>query len=152
MLFRSVIDTGDMETFPGYLKVQVNIDTEVGRDYYFLLQGVESAFRVAYADNTGDNINIYIGALYYGDVEDTEQCMVADYVYEVPLRKGKTLVLFASFLLAGVLVSCLTALYYKRYPERNTLLTVERAMRFVLNPVIVAAAVAAAVAIGPCRL
>ena len=151
-LMQQVIDTGDMETFPGYLKVQVNIDTEVGRDYYFLLQGVESAVRVAYADNTGDNINIYIGALYYGDVEDTERCMVADYVYEVPLRKGKTLVLYAVFLLAGVLVSGAATLYYKKHPERNTLLTVERAMRFVLNPVIVAAAVAAAVAIGPCRL
>ena len=151
-LMQQVIDTGDMKTIPGYLKVQVNIDTEVGRDYYFLLQGVESAFRVAYADNTGENINIYIGALYYDDVEDTERCMIADYVYEVPLRKGKTLALFAAFLLAGALVSCLTTHYYKKYPERNTLLTVERAMRFTLNPLIAAAAVAAAVAIGPCHL
>lgn len=151
-LMQQVIDTGDMNTFPGYLRVQVNIDTEVGRDYYFLLQGVESAFHVAYADNTGENINIYIGALYYDDVEDTERCMVADYVYEVPLRKGKTLVLDAAFLLVGLLTSLLTTVYYKKRPERNTLLTVDRAMRFVLNPVIVAVAVAAGVAIGPCRL
>lgn len=151
-LMQQVIDTGDMETFPGYLRVQVNIDTEVGRDYYFLLQGVESAFHVAYADNTGENINIYIGALYYDDVEDTERCMVADYVYEVPLRKGKTFVLDAAFLLVGVLTSLLTAAYYKKRPERNTLLTVHRAVRFVLNPLIVAAAVAAGVAIGPYRL
>lgn len=151
-LMQQVIDTGDMETFPGYLKIQVNIDTEVGRDYYFLLQGVESAFHVTYADNTGENMNIYIGALYYGEVEDTERCMVADYVYEVPLRKGKTLVLDAAFLLVGVLVSCFAALYYKKRPERNTLLTVERTMRFILNPLIAAAAAAAVVAIGPCRL
>lgn len=151
-LMQQVIDTGDMETFPGYLRVQVNIDTEVGRDYYFLLQGVESAFRVAYADNAGENTNIYIGALYYGDVEDTERCMIADYVYEVPLRKGKTLVLYAAFLCAAVLVSVLASIYYKKRPERNKLLTVERAVRFVLNPLIAAAAVAAAVAIGPCRL
>ncbi len=151
-LMQQVIDTGDMENFPGYLRVQVNIDTEVGRDYYFLLQGVESAFHVAYADNTGENINIYIGALYYGDVEDTERCMIADYVYEVPLRKGKTFALDAAFLLVGVLVSCLASLYFKKRPERNTLLTVERVMRFTLNPLIAAVAVAAAVAIGPCRL
>lgn len=151
-LMQQVIDTGDMETFPGYLKVQVNIDTEVGRDYYFLLQGVESAFHVAYADNTGDNLNIYIGALYYGDVEDTERCLVADYVYEVPLRKGKTFGLDAAFLLAGALTSLLTAAYYKKRPHKNTLLTVERAMRFVLNPLIVAAALAAGAAIGPCQL
>ena len=151
-LMQQVIDTGDMETFPGYLRVQVNIDTEVGRDYYFLLQGVESAFHVAYADNTGENVNIYIGALYYDDVEDTERCMVADYVYEVPLRKGKTFVLDVAFLLVGVLTSLFTTAYYKKRPERNTLLTVHRAVRFVLNPLIVAAAVAAGVAIGPYRL
>ena len=107
---------------------------------------------MAYADNTGENINIYIGALYYGDVEDTERCMIADYVYEVPLRKGKTFALDAAFLLVGVLVSCLASLYFKKRPERNTLLTVERVMRFTLNPLIAAVAVAAAVAIGPCRL
>lgn len=151
-LMQQVIDTGDMNTFPGYLKVPVNIDTEVGRDYYFLLQGVESAFHVAYADNTGENINIYIGALYYGDVEDTERCMIADYVYEVPLRKGKTLALYVVFLFVGVLVSGLCTFYYKNHPGRNTLLTVERVMRYTLNPLIVAAAVAAAVAVGPCRL
>lgn len=151
-LMQQVIDTGDMETIPGYLKVQVNIDTEVGRDYYLLLQGVESDFRVAYADNTGENMNIYIGALYYDDVEDTERCLVADYVYEVPLRKGKTFGLDAAFLLAGALTSLFSGAYYRKRPQKNTLLTVERAMRFVLNPLIVAAAVAAAVAIGPCQL
>ncbi len=151
-LMQQIIDTGDMETIPGYCRVQINIDTEVGRDYYLLLQGVESEFHVAYADNAGENTNMYIGALYYDDVEDTERCMVADYVYEVPLRKGKTLVLFAAFLLAGVLTSFLTARYYKKYPERNTLLTVERAMRFTLNPLIAVSAVAAFVAIGPCHL
>ncbi|MDE6404668.1 MAG: hypothetical protein K2M20_03320, partial [Lachnospiraceae bacterium] len=151
-LMQQVIDTGDMETIPGYCRVQINIDMEVGRDYYFLLQGVESGFHVAYADNAGENTNIYIGAVYYDGVEDTERCMVADYVYEVPLRKGKTFVLDAAFLLVGVLTSLLTAAYYKKRPEKNTLLTVERAMRFVLNPLIVAAAVTAGVAIGPCRL
>lgn len=151
-LMQQVIDTGDMETIPGYCRVQVNIDTEVGRDYYLLLQGVESEFHVAYADNAGENTNIYIGAVYYDGVEDTERCMIADYVYEVPLRKGKTFVLDAAFLLVGVLTSLLTAAYYKRRPEKNTLLTVDRAMRFVLNPLIAAAAVAAGVAIGPCRL
>lgn len=150
-LMQQVIDTGDME-IPGYLKVQVNIDTEVGSDYYFLLQGVESSFRVAYADNTGENNNIYISSLFYGEDGDTERCMVADYVYEVPLRKGKTFFIDAVLLLIGILTSFLTKVYYGKHPERNTLLTVERVVRFVLNPLIVAAAVAAAVAVGPCRL
>lgn len=151
-MMQQVIDTGEMEQIPGYCRIQVNIDTEVGRDYYYLLQGVESEFHVAYTDNTGGDNNIYISTLYYGDVEDTERCMIADYVYEVPLRKVKTFVLYVIFLFTGALTTWLSGLYYKRYPERNTLLTVERVMRFCLNPLIVAAGLAAAVAIGPCQL
>lgn len=148
-IMQQVIDTGEMEAIPGYCRVQVNIDTEVGRDYYFQLQGVESEFHVAYADNTGDNANIYISASSYDGVEDAKRCVIADYDYEVPLRKGKTFVFDAAFLLFGVLVTWFGAVYYGKHPERNTLLTVERAVRFVLNPLIVAAGAVCAAAIGP---
>lgn len=151
-IMQQVIDTGGMDTVPGYCRIQVNIDTEVGRDYYFQLQGVESEFHVAYADNSGDNANIYISASAYDGVEDAERCVVADYAYEVPLRKWKTFALDAVFLLAGVLVTWLGSAYYGKYPERNTLLTVERVVRFVLNPLIVAVGVVCAVAIGPCHI
>lgn len=151
-IMQQVIDTGDMETLPGYCRVQINSDMEVGRDYYFLLQGVESEFHVAYADNTGDHANIYISASAYDGVEDAGRFVIADYTYEVPLRKGKTLVLDLLFLLFGALVTWLGAVYYGKHPERNTLLTVERAMRFVVNPLIVAAGAVCAVLIGPCHI
>lgn len=149
-VMQQIIEIGDME-IPGYCRIQVNIDTEVGRDYYFLLQGVESEFRVAYVGNAGEGYNIYIGAVYYDGVEDVERCMAADYVYEVPLRKQKTLPAAAVFLLAAVIATLLTGRYYKRRPEKNTLLTVERAMRFSLTPFILAAGIAAAILIGPLR-
>ncbi|MDE7197611.1 MAG: hypothetical protein K2O15_01880 [Lachnospiraceae bacterium] len=151
-IMQQVINIGDMETIPGYCRIQVNIDTEVGRDYYFLLQGVESELYVAYTDNTGENANIYISASAYDGVEDAQRCVVADYEYEVPLRKGKTLAFYAVFLLFGVFATWFGAAYYEKHPERNTLVTVERAMRFVLNPLIVAAGAACAVAIGPCHI
>lgn len=147
-LMQQIIDIGDME-LPGYCRIQVNIDTEVGRDYYLLLQGVESEFRVAYVGNAGEGYNIYIGAVYYDGVEDVERCMVADYVYEVPLRKQKTLLLAAVVFLAGILTTLLAGRYYRTRTEKNTLLTVERALRFTLNPLILAAGIAAAVVIGP---
>lgn len=150
-LMQQIIDIGDME-IPGYCRIQVNVDTEVGRDYYLLLQGVESEFRVAYVDNTGEDFNIYIGAVYYDGVEDVERCMAANYIYEVPLRKQKTLVFAAIFLLIGIFTTLLTGHYYKKRPEKNTLLTVERAMRFCLNPLILAAGAVSAVLIGPLQL
>lgn len=150
-LMQQVIDIGEME-IPGYCRIQVNIDTEVGRDYYFLLQGVESEFRVAYVGNTGEGFNIYIGAVYYDGVEDVERCMAANYVYELPLRKQKTLFFVALFLFAGVFTTLLAERYYSKRPEKNTLLTVECATRFCLNPLILAAGAAAAVLIGPFHL
>ena len=151
-MMQQVIDIKAMESIPGWCRIQINTDVEVGRDYYFLLQGVESEFHVAYADNTGDNSNIYISASSYDGVEDVERCVIADYDYEVPLRKGKTLAFDAVFLLFGVLVTWLSGIYYGKRPERNTLLTVERAMRFTLNPLIVAAGIACGAAVWPCHV
>lgn len=151
IIMQQVISTEDMKQIPGYCTVQVNIDTEVGREYYYLIQGLDSEFRVAY-ENTEDCGNIYNGTLYYGNVEDTEHCMIAEYDYEVPLRKGKTLVCDALFVLFGILVTYLTGIYYRKRPERNMLLTVEKAYKAVMNPVVIAAGAAACIAVYPCKL
>ena len=151
VIMQQVIDTKDMKHIPGYCTVQVNIDTQVGREYYFLLQGIEEPFRVAY-QYTSQTDNIYNGTLYYGNVEDTQRCMIAAYEYEVPLRKGKTLLCAALFVLFAVAVTYLTGKYYGRRPERNILVTVEQTVKAVCNPLIVIAAVVACAAVWPCRL
>lgn len=151
VIMQQVINTEDMKSIPGYCTVQVNIDTQVGREYYFLLQGIDAPFRVAYQD-TADTGNIYNGTLYYGNVEDTERCMIAAYEYEVPLRKGKTLLCAALFVLSASLVTYLTGRYYRKRPERNILVTVEQTVKAVCNPVIVLLGAAACVSVWPCKL
>ncbi len=151
VIMQQVIDTGDMKEIPGYCTVQVNIDTEVGREYYYLIQGMESPFYVAY-ENRGDSGNIYNGSLYYGDVEDTEHNILARYDYEVPLRKGRTLLYDVLLLSAAVLVTYFSGKYYRKHPQKNRLLTVERAFRAVMTPVIAVTAAVAFVAVWPCRL
>ena len=150
-IMQQVISTEDMDAIPGYCTVQVNIDAEVGKEYYYLLQGIDTPFRVAYED-TATSGNIYSGTLYYGDVEDTEHCMIASYVYEVPLRKGRTLVCDALFLLCGILVTFLTGKYYGKRAERNTLLTVEQTVKAVCNPLVLAAGIAAGIAVYPFKM
>lgn len=151
IIMQQVINTKDMKSIPGDCTVQINIDTEVGQAYYYLVQGMESPFRVAFEDTAASG-NMYNGTLYYGDVEDEEHCMVASYEYEVPLRKGRTLVCDVLFVLFGILVTYLTGRYYKKYPERNTLVTVEKIVKTVCNPLIVLAAAGAFVAVWPGRL
>lgn len=151
IIMQQVISTKDMESIPGDCTVQINIDTEVGRAYYYLIQGMDTPFRVAFEDTAASG-NKYNGTLYYGDVEDEEHCMIASYAYEMPLRKGRTLVCDALFVVFGILVTLLTGKYYQKYPERNTLVTVEKTFRTVCNPLIVLAGLAGAAAVWPCRL
>lgn len=151
MIMQQVISTEDMEAIPGDCRVQINIDTEVGKPYYYLLQGIDSAFRVAFED-TATSGNLYNGTLYYEGVEDEEHCIIASYEYEVPLRKGKTLLCDALFLLFGTAVTFLTGRYYGKYPERNRLVTVEKTVKTVLNPLIAAAGAAAFISVWPMKL
>lgn len=151
IIMQQVISTEDMKAMPGYCTVQVNIDAEVGREYYYLLQGIDSPFYVAY-ENTEDSGNIYNGTLYYGNVEDTEHCMIASYEYEVPLRKGKTLICDALLVLSAILVTYFTGKYYKKYPEKNVLVTVEQTVKAVCNPLIIIAGIMAFAAVWPGRL
>ena len=151
IIMQQLINTKTMKTMPGFCTVQVNIDTEVGREYYYLIQGTDTPFRVAY-ENTEDSGNRYIGTLYYGNVEDTEHNIITEYEYSVPLRKGKTLVCDVLLMLFGILITYLTGVYYRRRPERNILVTVEQTMKAVCNPIIAIAGVVALVAVWPCRL
>ena len=151
MIMQQVISTEDMEAIPGDCRVQINIDTEVGKPYYYLLQGIDSPFRVAFEDTAASG-NLYNGTLYYENVEDEEHCIIASYAYEVPLRKGKTLVCDALFLLFGIAVTFLTGRYYGKHPERNGLVTVEKTVKTVLNPLIAAAGMAACAAVWPMKL
>ena len=151
IIMQQIVDTKGMKAMPGFCTVQVNIDTEVGREYYFLVQGMDAPFCVAY-ENTADTGNIYIGTLYYGNVEDTEHCMTAAYEYEVPLRKGRTLVCDLFLIFAGVMVMYFTGRYYGRRPGKNILVTVEQTMKTVCNPLILVAGLAAIIAVWPCRM
>ncbi len=151
MIMQQVISTEDMKSIPGDCRIQINIDTEVGKPYYYLLQGMESPFRVGIEDTAASG-NPYNGALYYGEVEDGEHCIIAVYEYEMPLRKGRTLVWDALFVLSGILITFLTDRYYKKHPERNTLVTVEKTVRTVCIPVILLAGAAAFAAVWPLQL
>lgn len=151
IIMQQLVDTKTMKTIPGFCTVQVNIDTEVGREYYYLLQGVDSPFCVAY-ENTESSGNKYNGTLYYDNVEDTEHNIITEYEYSVPLRKDKTLICDILLMLFGTIITYLTGVYYRKRPERNVLVTVEQTVKVVCNPIIATAGVAAFVAVWPCRL
>ena len=151
ILMQQVISTDDMQEMPGFCTIRVNQETEVGREYYYAIQGLSSDFYVAYED-TETSGTIYNGTLYYGNVEDTQHNIITEYEYKVPLRKGKTLVCDALLVLFGILVTFITGKYYGKYPDRNGLITVETVWKRVATPVIIIAALGSIAAVWPCKL
>ena len=151
ILMNQAIFTDEMEKMPGFCTIQVNQPVEVGREYYYLLQGISTDFYVAYED-TETSGTIYNGTLFYGDVEDTEHNIISEYDYKVPLRKGKTLVCDALLVLLGFIIYIVSKKYYTRYPKRNRLITVEMAWKRVATPVVVAATLLSMLAIWPLKL
>ena len=50
ILMQQAVSTDDMEEMPGFCTIRVNQETEVGREYYYAIQGISSDFYVAYED------------------------------------------------------------------------------------------------------
>lgn len=151
ILMNQPVSTDAMGEMPGFCTIQVNQPTEVGSAYFYLLQGISTDFYVAYED-TETSGTIYNGALYYGDVEDTEHNIITEYIYRVPLRKGKTLVCDVLFVLFGFMVHIAAKKYYEKHPERNKLLTVEILWKRLATPVVIVAALISMIAIWPLKL
>lgn len=150
-LMQQVISTDGMKETPGFCTIQVNLDVEVGKEYYYLIQGISTDFYVAFED-TASSGTIYNGTLYYGDTEDKEHNIITEYDYQVPLRKGRTLVCDVLLVLFGILVTVCTKKYYEKYPDRNGILTVETVWKKVGSFAVVATALVVMAAIWPFQL
>lgn len=151
ILMEQIISTDDMKEMPGFCTIRVNQETEVGKEYYYSIQGISTDFYVAFED-TETSGTIYNGTSYYGSVEDTEHNIITEYEYKIPLRKGRTLMCDALLVLLGTLVTFFTGKYYERYPDKNSLLTVETVWKRVASPVIVVATGVCIAAVWPCKL
>ncbi len=149
ILVQQVVSTDNMKEMPGYCSVPLNQELEVGRDYYFLIQGITTDFYTAYEEKAG---NVYLSTLYYGSIEDNDHSVMAQYDYRVPLRKGKTFVVDALLVLFGFLVTVLTGIYYKKKQYKNTLVTVEKVFGIVLSPLVIVTGLVAMISVWPLKL
>ena len=139
----------DHENLPGFQRAMIDVDMEVGKMYYVILQGKESEIFAGYeAAPLGDMP--YMGTMYYADSTMEGVSLVANYNYGVPLRKTKVLA-FGLLILAVAAVFILAVrLYYKK--KEDKLITVEKVFKRVMNPIvgIVAAFCLGAVLLGYC--
>lgn len=137
------------EKLPGYQDVLIDIDMEVGKLYYVILQGDESEITVGMEFVPLTDMP-YLGTLYYSDSAMDGMSLAADYHYGVPLRKGKVLSAGGSIVLLALLLVLGVRRYYKK--KEDKLITVEKAFRCTMNPIVAAGALIclSAVLLGVC--
>lgn len=123
------------EDLPGYRDVLIDIDMEVNQTYYIILQGKKSEIYVGY-ENVSFEEMPYLGMLYYSDSSMEGMSLAANYNYEVPLRKKSVFVFGLASLGAAALLILAVRLYYKK--KEDKLITVERALKYTMNPIVAA--------------
>lgn len=131
ILFEEEVDVRFVDT-PGFCPVYVNEDMEVGKDYYFFLQGVNGSRAWFGVEETAGAGTPYVSRLLYNYDEVAGHNIIAEYNYSVPLRKDKVFRYDALLLvLAAVLVAAVELYYRKKGKDR--LITVEKAFRVTAN-------------------
>ena len=131
ILFEEMVDVRFID-IPGFCPVYINEDLEVGKDYYFFLQGNHSS-RVWFGlEETARAGTSYVSRLVYNYDELEGYNIIGQYNYTVPLRKDKVFLYDAVLLAVALLLVCIVELYY-RISKRDKLITVEKALRCTAN-------------------
>lgn len=122
------------DNLPGYYEVMIDVDMEVGKMYHLIVQGNGSEVFLDCEPISMDE-RPYAGTMYYNNESVDGINLAADYNYSVPLRKGKVLLFGGILVLLAALLVWMTGRYYQKR-ECDKLITVERAFKFVMNPVV----------------
>lgn len=125
----------DYEKLPGYQEIVIDIDMEVNQTYFIILQGEDSEIYAGCEYVPLEDMP-YLGTMYYNQSSVDGMSLTADYNYGVPLRKTKVLVLGLAVLLAAALLIAAVRLYYRKKEDR--LITVEKAFKYTMNPIVAA--------------
>lgn len=143
--------TSEMKEMPGECYVALNLNTKVGKQYYYTLECVEGELFLNY-EMTETSGFIYNGPCYIGD-EALGGCnLITTYHYSQPLRKVKTLI--SLFLITAVAAGLIFALYTLN--KEKGLLDEQVALQWgvqrICNPLIILLTIIGMVATGPLYL
>ena len=138
----------DADNLPGYYEILVDQALEPDETYYFIIQannehdslylGAEWILRAEYP---------FVGQLYLQDYVMSGQSLAVDYHYLVPFAAGKVLFLIGAILLVMMICMAIVSWYYRRYPERDSLLIVGQMIKVIFNPLIIILVIAGLVAV-----
>jgi hypothetical protein len=153
LMFEETVPIGQV---PGYHEVLVDQNLVVDDTYTYVIQAkTESGY-----PNIGTSSRLYlgiewtpeddypfVGPLYFNDDTMYGQNLTAEYDYTVPWQNGLSWLCFAALLLLTFGAAGLVGGYYRKYPERDSLMVGAQAVQAVFNPLIVLAVLVSLVSI-----
>ncbi len=128
---QAFVDTQDLE-IPGYVNIPMELNVEVGEPYYLVLSSCRSKYYVAYENIPEDTA--YIGSVARNNVEVPGVHISANYNYRMPISKKLSLLIIAVIAVICVLALLAIDIYFRKKPEKNSLMTVETIIKYVFNP------------------
>lgn len=131
IMFEQSVDVSFVD-IPGFCPIYINTDLEVGRDYYFFVQGINGSRAWFGLEETKEAGTQYVSRLVYNYEELEGYNIVGEYYYKAPLRKDKILAYDAVLLLIAALLTGAVELYF-RISKRDKLIVVEKAFRYTAN-------------------
>jgi len=135
----------------GYADIYINLDTEVGKGYFYTIESPETEIEVLY-EMTGNSGAANNGYMQYASENKDAYNLMTRYTYEQPLRKGMSLICIVILMILAVLLGRLVALMSKKTDKLNDLVSVGKVIRYVLNPVIIILSLIALIAVGPMHM
>ena len=132
-LFYVYVDTAEYE-LPGFVSIPIEYDVEVGEEYYLYLTGCRSKYDVAY-ESVSDS-SAYTGGLYRNGEEVPARHLAAVYHYRMPISKALSLEIIAAIVAVALALYLIIGFYYKKRPEKNSIVTVRQTLKTAANPII----------------
>ncbi|RKM54266.1 hypothetical protein D6853_13635 [Butyrivibrio sp. X503] len=131
--FNTFVDISDA-TLPGYVNIPMEFDLEVGKEYSLFVMGCRSKYNVVFTD-VPDNSQ-YVGSAFLNETNEFPgRHLDAKYNYRLPISKKLSLILIAAILAVTALIYALIGIYYNKYREKNSLITVGKVVKVVANPI-----------------
>ncbi len=134
LMLRVFVDTYGKE-LPGYVTIPMEVNVEVGKHYAIKLQDCRSKYFVGYETIPEEYGYVENLTVDYQNVEGRH--LAARYNYRLPLSKQKSLLVIGVIAAIAVLICLIVDIYFKKRPERNSIVTVGKTIKYSANPLAV---------------
>lgn len=138
-------------TFPGFIRIPIEMETVEGWEYYYTVEGLTSDLELYYED-TVRSTSFANGTYLYGGAEMPGINLIARYRYTTPFSWWMIVIFGLLLGTAAITLWKLTdRLFAGKWADKNKEITVQKLLQWTLGPLILLAMLAALLTVFPGR-